>query len=183
MEELILCLQWILYTNRPLKREELYFAVLAGVAPEAVAAWSSEDITKQDMERFVLNSSKGLAETTKSKDQTVQFIHESVREFFLKGNGLNKLQTHLGNNFPGLSHERLKQYCQNYMRINTSEHLSFGVPLPTASSDAAKDLRQLASEKFPFFEYTTHNILYHADAASRHEISQNSFVEKLFLKD
>lgn len=71
MEELILCLQWILYAKRPLKREELYFAVLAGVAPEAVAAWSSEDITKQDMERFVLNSSKGLAETTKSKDQTV----------------------------------------------------------------------------------------------------------------
>ncbi|TVY12599.1 Vegetative incompatibility protein HET-E-1, partial [Lachnellula arida] len=183
MEELIICLQWILYAKRPLKREELYFAVLAGVAPEVLAAWSPEDITKQDMERFVLNSSKGLAETTRSKDQTVQFIHESVRDFFLKGNGLNRLRFDHGNNFSGLSHEQLKQCCQTYMRIDTSEHLPFSIPLPTASSGEAKDLRQLASEKFPFLEYATHNILHHADTASGHSISQSSFVEDFFLEN
>jgi ankyrin repeat protein len=183
MEELILCLQWILYARRPLKREELYFAVLAGVAPEVVTAWSPEDITEQDMERFVLNSSKGLAETTKSKDQTVQFIHESVREFFLKGNGLSRLQSHLGSNFPGLSHDRLKQCCQTYIKIDTSELLSSGIPLPIASSKEAKDLRQLAFERFPFLEYATCNILHHADAASGHGISQKSFVENFILED
>jgi hypothetical protein len=183
MEELILCLQWILFAKRPLKREELYFAVLAGVAPDAVATWNPENITKEDMERFILNSSKGLVDTTKSKNQTVQFIHESVREFFLKGNGLYKLQPHLGSNFPGLSHERLKQCCRTYMRIDTSEYLHFDTPLPTASSEDAKDLRQLVSEKFPFLEYATCNILYHADAASSYGIAQNSFVEKFFLED
>jgi ankyrin repeat protein len=183
IEELILCLQWILYAKRPLKREELYFAILAGVAPEAVAAWSPEDITKQDMERFVLNSSKGFAETTKSRDQTVQFIHESVREFFLKENGLTRLQLHLGSNFPGLSHDRLKQCCQTYMRIDTSEYLPSDMLLPTASSEDVKDLRRLASEKFPFLEYATCNILYHADSASGYGISQKSFVENFFLKD
>ena len=33
--------------NRPLKREELYFAILAGVEQEALTAWSPEEITKE----------------------------------------------------------------------------------------------------------------------------------------
>lgn len=41
MEELILCLQWILYAKRPLKREELYFAILTGVDPEALC-WKND---------------------------------------------------------------------------------------------------------------------------------------------
>jgi ankyrin repeat protein len=181
MEELILCLQWILYSKRPLKCEELYFAILAGVEPEEVTVWSPEEITKPDMERFILSSSKGLAEVTKSKAQTVQFIHESVRDFFLKGNGLSGLRSELGSNFPGLSHERLKQCCQNYMRIDVSEHLSFSTPLPTASSEEATNLRRLASEKFPFLEYVVRNILHHADAADGYGVSQDAFVEKFPL--
>lgn len=182
IEELILCLQWILYAKRPLKSEELYFAILAGVDPEAVTAWSPEEITKQDMERFVLGSSKGLAEVTKSKNQTVQFIHESVRDF-LKGNGLSRLRSDLGSNFSGLSHDRLKQCCQNYVRIDTSEYLPFSTPLPTASSEGAANLRQLAYEKFPFLEYAVRNVLHHADAAHGYGILQDVFLEKFFLGD
>ncbi|KAL2012474.1 hypothetical protein VTN00DRAFT_5192 [Thermoascus crustaceus] len=177
VNELILCLQCILYAKRPLKREELYFAIVAGVEPEAVTAWSSDEITKEDMERFILDSSKGLAEMTKSKVQTVQFIHESVRDFLLKGNGLDRLQTGLRSNFPGRSHERLKQCCENYMTIDTSQHLSLTAPLPSASSEPAANLRRLASEKFPFLEYAVQNILHHADAADSYGIPQDVFVK------
>ncbi|KAI4134909.1 MAG: hypothetical protein LQ341_005947, partial [Variospora aurantia] len=74
-EELILCLQWILHAKRPLKREELYYAILSGTDEEALAPWDFEMVTLQDMDKFILSCSKGLAETTKSKSQTVQFIH------------------------------------------------------------------------------------------------------------
>ncbi|KAF4632473.1 hypothetical protein G7Y89_g5650 [Cudoniella acicularis] len=90
MEELILCLQWILFAGRPLKREKLYFAIIDEVEPETLGAWNPEEITVEDVERFVLSSSKGLADITRSKDRTVQFIHESVRDFLLKGNGLER---------------------------------------------------------------------------------------------
>jgi ankyrin repeat protein len=183
MADLILCLQWILYAKRPLKREELYFAILAGVEPEAATAWSPEDITKQDMERFILSSSKGLAEVTKSKNQTVQFIHESVRDFLLKGNGLCWLQYDLGSNFPALSHERLRQCCQNYMRIDLSDHLPFSEPLSTASSEEVTNLRRLASERFPFLEYAVRNVLYHADTADGYGASQDAFVDSFPLRD
>jgi nucleoside phosphorylase len=149
IKELILCLEWILYAVRPLKREELYFAILAGVEPKALTAWDSEEHTKQDMEKFILSSSKGLAELTRSKNQTVQFIHESVRDF-LKGYGLDRLRSDLGGNFRDRSHELLKKCCETYMAIDTSEHLPLRVPLPVASSKDAASLRQLVSEKFPF---------------------------------
>lgn len=181
MDELILCLQWILYAKRPLKCEELYFAILAGVEPEELTVWNSELITRDDMGRFILNSSKGLAEMTKSRNPTVQFIHESVRDFLLQGNGLDRLQSNLENNFPGLSHQRLKQCCQIYITIDISQHLPLTEPLPVASSKDAADLRQLVSEKFPFLEYAVQNILYHADAADGHGIPQDSFLENFPL--
>jgi len=188
LEELILCLQWILYAKRPLRREELYFAILAGEEPEAVTTWNPEEITHAVMERFILNSSKGLAEVRRSKDHTVQFIHESVRDFFLKENGLDTLQfeidsrlpADLGSNFPGLSQERLKQCCQAY--IDASQLLPSATPMPVASSEEAADLRQRASEKFPFLEYAVRNVLHHADAAKGYGVSQDAFVESFPLE-
>ena len=183
IDELILCLQWILYAKRPLKREELYFAILAGVEQEALTAWSSDEITKEDMERRILSSSKGLAEMTRSKNQAVQFIHESVRDFLLKGNGLRGLRPDLSANLSGVSHEWLKKCCQNYLRIDTSKYLPLATPLPSASSEEAVKLRQLASEKFPFLEYAVQNVLYHADAADGYGISQDAFLENFPLTD
>ena len=78
IEELIFCFQWILYSKRPLKPEELYFAVLAGIESDEIVGWDTSAITSQLMEWFILSSSKGLAELT--KERQVQFIHESVRD-------------------------------------------------------------------------------------------------------
>ena len=180
MEELVLCLQWILYAKRPLKREEVYHAILSGTDPEALSVSMSEEITAQDMERFILSCSKGLAETTKLKAQKVQFIHESVRDFLLGKNGLNKLKLELGF---GLSQDRLKQCCYKYMEIDTSEYLTPSMALPAASSEEAKSLRELVSEKLPFLEYAVRNVLYHADVADGQGISQKAFVENFGLRN
>ncbi|KAM3444331.1 hypothetical protein MY4824_000220 [Beauveria thailandica] len=92
--DLKLCIQWILFAKRPLKLEEYYFAAVSALSPDELGEWDQNDITTEDMGRFVISSSKGLAETTKSKVKTVQFIHESVREFFLK-NALHELWPNL----------------------------------------------------------------------------------------
>ncbi|KAM3503841.1 hypothetical protein MY10362_003955 [Beauveria mimosiformis] len=92
--DLKLCIQWILFAKRPLKLEEYYFAAVSALSPDELSEWDPNDITTEDMGRFVISSSKGLAETTRSKVKTVQFIHESVREFFLK-NALHELWPNL----------------------------------------------------------------------------------------
>jgi hypothetical protein len=105
------------------------------------------------MNRFVLNSSKGLAELTKSKTPTVQFIHESVRDFLTKDNGLYELWPDLGDgtNFEGGSHQRLKGCCLNYINIDVTTHLgNISDSVPKASTQEAGRLRQSAAENYPF---------------------------------
>ncbi|WAO96059.1 Hypothetical protein NCS54_01372000 [Fusarium falciforme] len=180
--ELLLCIQWVLFARQPLKPEQLYFAVLSGVEPEALSVWNPDEITALDIERFILSSSKGLTEVTRSKNSTVQFIHESVRDFLLKENGLKEIWSDFGRNFQGQSHERLKQCCLRYMSIGIAV-LNIGNSLPKASSQQAAEARQSANKEFPFLEYAVRNVLYHADAAEGGGVSQRSFLKTFQLAD
>ncbi|RYP53460.1 hypothetical protein DL770_010991 [Monosporascus sp. CRB-9-2] len=167
MADLLLCIQWILYAKRPLHCAEFYFAVVSGLEPEqAMVEWNPEYITLDAISLFVLSSSKGLAEVTKSTDQTVQFIHESVPDFLIKDNGLYELWPDLARDFPSISHDRLKQYCYTYMSMDISNYVAYSQALPKVVSTEAKDLRQLVSKRFPLLEYATRNVLYHADMAA-----------------
>jgi hypothetical protein len=84
----------VLFAKYLLSLEQLYFAILSGVELKAVLEWNSEEITQDTIRRFILDLSKGLTETTTSKlqkDQKVQFIHESVRDFLLKEDSLSNI--------------------------------------------------------------------------------------------
>ncbi|KAL4722211.1 hypothetical protein ACLX1H_010989 [Fusarium chlamydosporum] len=165
-ENLLLSIEWILYAKRPLKWEELYFALISG-QPHALTVWDCEDLAIQDIKDFILSFSKGLAEITRPESETVQFIHESVRDFLLKDGGLRDLRRDLlvaDENFESLAHDRLKECCHRYIKFD---------PM-------AQDLRYSISERFPFLEYATRNILLHANGAGN-EIPQQRFLEDLDL--
>ncbi|RYP32296.1 hypothetical protein DL767_005271 [Monosporascus sp. MG133] len=180
-DEFILCIQWILCAKRPLRPEELYFAVLAGTEPGSLGPRNREIATLTRIQRFVLDSSKGLAETTKSKSPVVQFIHESVRDFLLKDNGLRDIWPDLGDRFYGQSHEQLKECCLTY----TSKvvlTLQLPDPLPKASSKDAAALRDRTQQSSPFLEYAIRNVLYHADEAESDGINQSGFLRSFPLQ-
>ncbi|KIN05296.1 hypothetical protein OIDMADRAFT_25865 [Oidiodendron maius Zn] len=179
--ELLLCIQWLLFARQPLKPEELYFAILSGIEPQDLSKWDSDEIAIDAIKRFILNSSKGLAEITTAKTPSVQFIHESVRDFLLKESGLRAVWSDLGNNFQGQSHERLKLCCLNYMSIDISTYLNIGAPLPRSSSYEAAALRQLAAKAFPFLQYAVQNVFYHADIAEGGGVNQKDFVQNFPL--
>ncbi|KAF4556222.1 Hypothetical protein D9617_1g080970 [Elsinoe fawcettii] len=114
---LVLCVQWSLFSRRPLTVPEMYWAIRSGVSlesfgPEEVHAMASP-VMQKSMERYILSSSKGLLEPTRGKKQVVQFIHETVREYFLhreldyQGFGARA-------DFECRSHEAIKIGCQNY---------------------------------------------------------------------
>jgi hypothetical protein len=174
-DRLVLCIQWVLFAKQPLSPEQLYHALLLSIDPDAVLEWNPEETTKDDIKRFLLNSSKGLAEATVSKEPRVQFIHESVRDFLLKENGLGKIWPEFGSNFQGQSHERLKQCCLDYINVDVATLLEIPEDLPKATSKRAASLRNLANRTFPFLEYAVRNVLYHADTAEGGGISQVDF--------
>lgn len=175
-EELVLCIQWLLFAKQPLNPEQLYYAIHAARRPVDIAERDPEVITEDVIHRFILNSSKGLAEITTLKESRVQFIHESVRDFLLKEDGLGKIWPELRNNFMGQSHEQLKQCCLNYISFDSAVLLGNNeVRYPASSSEAAR-LRDSAAQKFPFLKYAAQNLLFHADAAEGEGISQVHFL-------
>ena len=165
--ETIFLLQCVLFTKRALKLEELYFAMMAATNVWHLGAWDRLKVTSEDIRRRITSSSKGLIEICEGEDKTVQFIHESVRDFLLQNRRLQTLDPELESNAIGTSHDRLKACCLSYLLIKE-------LPLAKDSSHA-KEL----GFSYPFLEYASTYFLYHAEEAQARGIVQNDFVHWL----
>ncbi|KAF3070069.1 Ankyrin repeat domain-containing protein 50 [Trichoderma lentiforme] len=176
---LLLCIQWVLFTKQPLRPEQLYFALLS----DHLLEWNSSGVTVSVMERFILNHSKGLTEVTKSKVPTVQFIHESVKDYLLKENGLRDIWPDLPADVRAESHERLKQCCLNHIAFGKTAYPKIGAALAKASSEEAKNQRQSTNASSPFLEYAVKNVLHHANEAEASGINQAEFLKEFPLDD
>jgi ankyrin repeat protein len=182
MEDLLLCLQWILYAKQPLAREEFYFAISTGLMneDELTRNYLVTSVSSDMMDRFVVSSSKGLVEVTKSNQHTVQFIHESVRDFLIKDNGLQELWPEFGDGFEKFGHDKLRQCCHRYWKLGVT-HLLDWAAFPGENRDM-KELRATVSKQAPFLRYATQNVLYHADIAAS-SMLQDSFLAELKIED
>lgn len=162
MEELKLSVLWILLSKRPLKPEEYYHAIWAGLSLEGLADPSPPKVdtagSEKCFERCVISSSKGLAEITKTKP-TVQFIHESVRDFLVKDEGLFDLWPDLKQDWESFGHEKLKLCCYSYLQLLEQDGIipSFQI----SPSDLLLKLRG-----YPLIEYASQFVLHHANSAA-----------------
>lgn len=127
-------------------------------------------MTTEVIERLILNYSKGLVEITKTTARKVQFIHESVRDFLLKGNEIGNIWPSLRQNLEGKSHDRLKECCQRYLTSTWGKE-------PTEQPYDQLHSLKLPLEYGPFLEYAANNIMYHADVAQGFGISQHPFLD------
>jgi ankyrin repeat protein len=173
---LVPLLQFILYSRRPLAREELFLALQSLSVETIHDSHRPEALTHDNIDKFILNTSKGLVEMTKGKQPRVQFIHELVRAHFLGAEGLAKLDPGLATNVAGQSHDQLKKCCQNYLVSEICAHVPLPTRLPKAESDEGKALRSQTNMALPFLQYTLDNIWYHANAAHAQGITQRGFI-------
>lgn len=184
MDCLLLSLQWVLFAERPLEMKEFYFAMISRISPGSAAEWDPVDVTTEDMARFVRDSSKGLVEPTKLETPTVQFIHESVRDFLVKDGGLIELWPELAADVKRLSHDRMKECCQQYWMTAHANNLSANyseLTLPKASSDESMTMREEVSYKLPFLDYAINNVWYHANEAAV-AVAQQDFLNSFPLR-
>ncbi|RWA14940.1 hypothetical protein EKO27_g228 [Xylaria grammica] len=169
--EMILCIQWILFAKRPLRREELYFAIQIGRDPNSCTIWDQTMIPTTRIDRFNLNASKGLAEVTK-KDATVQFIHESVRDYLIRERGLETL-LHFQNSgvslSGGASHDILRDICLKQIH---------GGHIAQSSTE-----NESSWTNMPFLQYAITNILAHADSAQSEGSEQIDFLQNIFPRE
>lgn len=126
----------------------------------------------------IASGNQVVAELTGGRAETVQFIHESVRDYLLttkRLHPLQRLQVDLSSNFPGASHETLKKCCETYIEIVRSEDPGSGTPSSCLESDPGT--QGIKPEDTPFLKYAVRNILFHADAAAEHGVNQERFID------
>lgn len=163
-----LCVQWLLFAQRPLRYHEYHFAVLSGVgARNQVLQWmDGNSVDDNHLRQFVQTSSMGLAEITGEFEGTVQFIHQSVVDYLLDGRGAQRLWQEPGLDLAARSHEQLKECCLQYM-ISAEARLEYCMNvIQTATMDDREDLIDEARARFPFILYAFRHMLHHADSAS-----------------
>lgn len=178
LEQLQLCLNWVLFASRALKPQELYFAIQFGSDKECSGFWDQSDLDLDDMKTFVRNCSKGLAEVTRNKACEVQFIHESVKDFLLGKYGDQWSRT--SGNLRGHGHHVLRDCCIAQLNASISQQVEIPDPLPPASQ--AAELRNTIDLKFPFLKYSVHNVLHHSNLAQRNELDQRPFLSEFPLQ-
>jgi hypothetical protein len=159
---------WILYAENPLTLGQCYYAVIIGQQGYSLESWDPSEASKHDMTRFIIDTSRGLAEMTRGSRPIVQFIHESVRDFLL-AEGLGLLEPGLASgdeNNAGIFHERLYQCCRRHLLLYASLEPRLPtdrvkVYMPTSMVDMNAS-RARVSSKFPFLEYALEGMLFHA---------------------
>lgn len=177
-EQVLLCLQWLLFAKEPLKPGQLYCAVLVETDQD-IAALGRQSTDLDVIKKFVLSSSKGLAEIVQSESSSiVQFIHESVRDFLLKENGLQEIWLGLTIEYTGQSHERLKKCCTLYLDAFKVSVLGYDFVPEAGDNPSLPEDRKFELVTHPFLQYAVDNVLYHADEAACNQISQEAFLRQ-----
>ncbi|RKK80919.1 hypothetical protein BFJ68_g17676 [Fusarium oxysporum] len=176
MEDLLLSILWILLAERPLKPGEYYHALWSGLSLKGLVDLEIPPVNISDasdcFNKCVISSSKGLAEITKAKKPTVQFIHESVRDFLIKDKGLYELWPRLGADWQSQGHEELRLCCNTYIF-----HEAIGEAIDGQQSTEAQTIKDDLLRQFPFLEYASQFVLGHADAAAQ-TITQQQFISE-----
>ncbi|KAL8365058.1 hypothetical protein RB595_004057 [Gaeumannomyces hyphopodioides] len=152
-------MQWICFSTRPLTTDELQWAMavdLDGTYKSLENCQQSDDFIINDkIDRRIKALSCGLAEIVPLSDaQVVQFIHQSVKDFFVK-TGLSVLDSNLKSPI-GMAHHRLSKICIRYL--------------------AMEEIGQLTNYKrrdFPFLHYATTSWVAHAKQSDAMNVQED----------
>jgi hypothetical protein len=159
MSEFIVAVVWILFSRYPLSPAEFDHAIWSGTVRDRSEDPPFSPIPLDEessrLQRRVTSSCKGLAEiVTHDEFSTVQFIHESVRDFLVKDGGLANIWPRTSSNIDDQSHLKLRDCCNRYLNS----------PQIHQYSSAAKVGR---FTDLPLRKYAAQNVFYHADLAAR----------------
>jgi hypothetical protein len=201
-EETVLCLQWVLLARRSMSPDELWWGIHRGTEPLATTRELTERYHHTDINRHILQISKGLTEivaTRTDQHQVVQVIHESVRDYLLKQGVLAQLMgldsAHQAQ-AEAQAHERLKFLCWHETFQHGAQNLNTLVSVRRLSwgDKGVRDSEQLSSladlsphvqvvlRRYPaygFLKYAVANLVKHANAAQQ----GTRFDQSCFLMD
>ncbi|KAK0506886.1 hypothetical protein JMJ35_010586 [Cladonia borealis] len=175
-------MQWVCFAQRPLLLKELRFAMVIDATTSYTSlkqCQSSADFsdTDEQMKRTVTSLSGGLAETRDYQDsQTVQFIHQSVKDYLVRS-GLPNLDSSLSDNVIGRSHFRLSRSCVKFLTLEEVLRLRTENLWYDYRSHRVKASKKELKNLFPLLNYPATNWIAHAEAVEAQRMPQDDLLE------
>jgi len=178
-------IQWVTFGIRPLTPTELYCILMKEASRIDL---KSPVFEHSNLAKFILSASKGLVETTTGPWPRVQFIHESLRTYFL-GKGVVHLvnQANVGHTCRGSTgpeaqelaamtahcHDQLKERCLDYIMqiVRVFDPSAFR----TRSNRTMRRWEILTN--YPFAGYASHGVMKHANTALDLGLTQKAFMD------
>ncbi|KAH7086988.1 hypothetical protein FB567DRAFT_496628, partial [Paraphoma chrysanthemicola] len=163
MEVALSIFQWVLLAKRPLAVDELRHVLTIDRTDETkkddIMAWKkSEDCLPEDPEQFLVSLrfyTRGLAEiVVPVRCSPVQFIHESVREFFLRRQGFVILESQQNEKSLSTRHNELANFCM----ASLYQH--------GPSDDLVSPVLRSVN-RYPFLRYAGEALFYHMSETER----------------
>ncbi|CAH0053553.1 unnamed protein product [Clonostachys solani] len=155
--ETALMFQWVLFSQKLLKPQELFLATQMGLSPDSDGVWDNSKYTLDYIKRRIVSISKGLIEvrsgSNKDDDPYVQFIHLSVKDFLSRNNRLQALDPTIGHEPVRLSHRRLWRICWDCINRFHAQNADFSNEDPYFEA-------KLSS---PFIKYAASYLFDHAN--------------------
>lgn len=180
--DLVRLTQLIFCAKKPLRPQEAFVALYQSYHKP----FDAEKVGANILSKHILAISKGLAEVTSTEEPTVQFIHDTVREF-LRDGGLSVISK---GSMHGDGNEILKISCLDQIKAldSVAEHFELLARYRTwtryrdkqdksITASQRKEFREQVSNVFPFLEYATQYVLFHANAAAAQGVPQRPFLD------
>jgi hypothetical protein len=190
----ITAFQWMLYARKSPQPQNLYFAIKTSTNQLSTGEWNRDDADQDSIKRFITRATRGLVEFIKKEEVfeddfsdddddfdgddnnsykdpfTLQFIHESVREYLLQG-GLASLTASNPSFVEGSAHAEIARCCLSYIQLDSSKYLQH--------SQTDQFSSWFSPERFPLHNYATFYLFKHADLAYRAGALSLTFLSEL----
>jgi ankyrin repeat protein len=179
-------MQWIYLAERPLSVTEIRFAMASDDSFINQAQYScqeSKDFVEDNarMKKLIISLTGGLAEvkyhsqSDYGRQDTVQFIHQSVNDFLSKDK-FRCLELDKTEDLIGQGHYRLSRSCINYLQLGEVRH---AINALDDSEDYAYQIKARLIVDVPFIEYAAKSWFVHAEKAESYGISQQDLLCRL----
>lgn len=177
-------IQWILFAEERLKLSELHCILGFGndCSYLSIRSWeeSVDFLSSEQQLEMVITLSRGLVEPIASSDDaddpSFQFIHESVRDFFLKGDGFKLLDPSFEGSVPGKGNSSIAWTCVNFLQ--TSEIKAEAQRSRFMDNDKNTDRGGLFKD-YMLLRYVGCYLFTHIEAAERCGVTQEELFNRL----
>jgi len=164
-------MRWVCFALRPLSLKEIRHAIAIDPNTPCTTLHESMDgesvTTNEDMRIRIIDLSKGLAETrVHNKQDFVQFIHESVKDFLVQG-GLQSLESIGVGTITGRSNLSLAWACVRYFTMDEIVARVAGI---TINHPFKYEVRKHLESTYPLMCYAILSWVQHAAQAGEEQL-------------